>query len=594
MDPQIALLLVIIGVALVLFALERVPADVVALGVMIILILSGILTPEEAFAGFGSSTVMLILGLLIQTAALSRTGVVDYAGRLIYRYTGSSPNRVLIIVMVSVGVLSAFMSNTAATAFFVPLVIGIARRAKMSPSKLLMPLAFASILSSSVTLVSTSTNILVSGLMVRYGLESIDMLELAPVGIPIAVVGIFYMYFIGRRLIPDRFSPEEVEGGLESRLYLTEIIVTDESPLAGKTLSETSLGRDLDLRVLRIVREKKRYLVPRADQRLEDGDVLLVEGGRDEILKVKSMNGVGIKADVRLGDPLLNTEGIRLVEGLVQPGSALIGRTLNGIRFRDSYGLQVLAINRHGQSLRRKLSVIRLQLGDVLLIQGEPERLAELERDDIVRVLEPVAAVIPHPRRARVAIAIFAGSLLVAALNVLPLAVTVLIGALLVFLTRCITPEEAYRDVEWKALILIGSMLALGVAMDYTGTADFIAQQIVNLVGGLSPMLLLTGFFVVTVLLTQPMSNQAAAVVVIPVAIQTALQLNFDPRPFAIMIAVAASCSYMTPLEPSCLMVFAPGRYRFVDFLRVGTLLTVLVYFVAILLVPMIWSVNPA
>ena len=594
MDPQIAQLLVIIGVALVMIALERVPADVVALGVMIVLILSGILTPEEAFAGFGSSTVMLILGLLIQTAALTRTGVVDYAGRLIYRYTGSNPNRVLIIVMVSVGVLSAFMSNTAATAFFVPLVIGIARRAKMSPSKLLMPLAFASILSSSVTLVSTSTNILVSGLMVRYGLAPIDMFELAPVGIPIAVVGIIYMYFIGRRLIPDRFTQEEIEGGLESRLYLSEILVTAESPLAGKTLSESSLGRDLDLRVLRIVREKKRYLVPRADQRLEDGDVLLVEGGRDEILKVKSMNGVGIKADVRLGDPLLNTEGIRLVEGLVQPGSALIGRTLNGIRFRDRYGLQVLAINRHGESLRRKLSVIRLLLGDVLLIQGDPERLQELERDDIVRVLEPVAAVIPHPRRARLAIAIFAGSLLVAALNVLPLAVTVLIGALLVFLTRSITPEEAYRDVEWKALILIGSMLALGVAMDYTGTADFIAQQIVNLVGGLSPMLLLTGFFIVTVLLTQPMSNQAAAVVVIPVAIQTALQLSFDPRPFAIMIAVAASCSYMTPLEPSCLMVFAPGRYRFVDFLRVGTLLTLLIFIVAIVLVPMIWSVNPA
>lgn len=593
MTLEIGLLLVIIVAALVMFALERLPVDVIALGVMIALILTGMLTPDEAFSGFGSSTVLLILGLLVQTEALSRTGVVDYAGRLIYRYTGSSPNRVLIIVMVVSAVVGGFMSNTASTAFFVPLVIGIARRARMSQAKLLMPLAFASILSSSVTLISTSSNILISGLMRNYGLAPMGMFELAPVGIPVVIVGILYMYFIGRRIIPDRFQPEEVGGALGSRLYVSELVVTPESPFTGKSLGETSLGRDLDLRVLRIVREKKRYLVPHAEQVLQEGDELLVEGGRDEILKVKTMNGADIKADAKHADPEISLDDLGLVEGLILPGSPLIGRTLNGIRFRDRYGLQVLAINRHGRELRRKLSLIRLELGDALLIQGEPDRIAQLEREDTIRILETDEPHIPNPERARTAILIFLGSLALAVLNIVPLAVAMIIGTILVFMTRCITPEEAYRNIEWKALILIGSMLALGVAMDKTGTADYIAELIVNLVGGLSPMLLLTAFFIVTVLLTQPMSNQAAAVVIVPVALQTAIQLNLDPRPFAMMIAVAASCSYMTPLEPSCLLVYAPGRYKFSDFLKVGTILTVLVFIVAIVIVPLVWSVTP-
>ncbi len=593
MTVEIGLLLLIIVIALVLFALERLPVDVIALGVMIALILTGMLTPDQAFSGFGSGTVLLIFGLLVQTEALTRTGVVDYAGRLIFRYTGSSPNRVLIIVMVSSAVVGAFMSNTASTAFFVPLVIGIARRAHMSPAKLLMPLAFSSILSSSVTLVSTSSNILISGLMTNYDMAPMGMFELAPVGIPVVIVGVAYMYFIGKRIIPDRFEPAEIEGGLSSRLYISEIVISPESPFIGKTLGESSLGRDLDLRVMRIVRDKKRYLVPHADQVLQEMDELLVEGGRDEILKVKTMNGADIKADVKLGDPDIQLDDLGMVEGLILPGSPLIGRTLNGIRFRDRYGLQVLAINRHGRALRRKLSLVRLELGDALLIQGEPERIAQLERDDIIRILETNDPHIPNPGRARTAIAIFLFSLALAVLNVVPLAVAMVIGTILVFLTRCITPEEAYRNIEWKALILIGSMLALGVAMDKTGTATYIAAMIVSLVGGLSPLLLLTAFFIVTVILTQPMSNQAAAVVIIPVALQTALQLHFDPRPFAMMIAVAASCSYMTPLEPSCLLVYAPGRYKFADFLKVGTLLTGLIFVVAICIVPLVWPLTP-
>lgn len=589
MTLEILLLLIIIGVALVLLSFEWFPVDVTALGVLITLILAGLIPADRAFAGFGSDTVILILGLLIMTAALLRTGVVDMAGRAILRRAGTNPTRLVVIVSAAAATLSAFISNTAATAFFLPITIGVAARARTSPSKLLLPLAFASILSSSVTLVSTSTNIVVSGLMTRYQMPPMGMFELAPVGIPIALAGLAYMFFIGTRLIPDRASARDLPDAFGLRPYLTEVLVPPDSPLVGKTLATSGLGRDLDLMVVQVTREKGRTVAPRADLRLAAGDVLLVEGSRDEILKVKDVAGIDIKADVELADPALQIEDVRLVEVLVMPRSRLIGRTLKGYRFRERFGLQVLAINRHGETIRRKISQVRLEMGDVLLVQGHRDAVAALGEQATVRILEAVEERRPHVRRAPTAMIIFAGALALATFKVLSLPVAALAGALATFVTRCITPEEAYREVEWKALVLIGCMLALGTAMDETGTAKYLASRIVDLTGGGAGVWLLTGFFALTLALTQPMSNQAAAIVVLPVAIQAALQLDLNPRTFAMMIAVAASCSFLTPLEPSCLMVYGPGRYKFADFLKVGAPLTVLIYLIAIALVPRVW-----
>jgi di/tricarboxylate transporter len=591
MTAEIGLFLFILAVAMALFSFERIPADAVGLGVLLSLILTGLLPSDSAFAGFGSSTVMMILGLLILTAALVRTGVVDIVGRATLRYTGEGADRLLVVIMLASATMGAFMSNTASTAFFIPLVFGLAQRAQVSPSKLLMPLAFSSILSSSVTLVSTSTNIVVSGLMTQYQMPPMGMFELAPVGIPIAVVGLAYMFFIGRHFIPDR---QTADGSTEGSKYpyLTEIMVLPESSLVGKTLAESALGEKLDLKVLQIIRGKNRYMAPQGETRLEENDVLLVEGWRDDILKASNISGLDIKANVKLSDPELQTEDARLVEAILLPRSPLIGRTLKGFRFRERYGLQVLAINRQGETIRRKISEVLLRMGDVLLVQGHRANIAALEAGNVFRILTAVEDRRPQARLAPLAVAIFLGSLVLATFDLVSLPVAVLLGALLAFLTRCITPEEAYRDVEWKAIILIGSMLALGAAMEETGAAEFFAAQIVNFVGAAQPVWLLTAFFALTVLLTQPMSNQAAAIVLVPVAIQTALRLDLNPRTFAMMIAVAASCSYLTPLEPSCLMVYGPGRYRFMDFLKVGSLLTVLIYLIAIFLVPLIWPIK--
>lgn len=592
MTFEIGLLLGLIGVALIFFSFDWIAADVVALGLMLTLILTGLLPSKEAFAGFGSDTVIMVLSLLIMTAALIKTGVVDLVGRTILRHAGNRLGPLLLIILVSVTLLSAFISNTAATAFFLPVVLGVAAKSKVSPSSLLMPLAFASILASSVTLISTSTNLVISGLMTNAGLKPMGMFELAPVGIPISIIGLLYMFFIGRRLIPQRAAAGGLLEQFGVRSYMTEVLVLPDSPLTGKTLEEAQFGRDMDLTIARVLRAPNRDLAPRRDLVINAGDVLLVEGARQDVLKIKDTAGIEIRPDVALSDPDLRTEDSSLVEALVVPGSRLAGRTLRGVGFRERYGLQVLGLNRHGRNVLEKLSRTILRVGDVLLLQGRTSAFPALAEDNVVSVLNSVTEARTSRPRAWRAVGIFVGALGLATFNVLPLAVAVLLGAFGIFASRCITPSDAYREIDWRVVILIACMLALGQAMVSTGAAQYLAQHVAALTKDYPPTWLLAGFFLLTVALTQPMSNQAAAAVILPIAVQTALQLDLNPRTFAMGIAVAASCSYLTPLEPACLMVYGPGRYRFMDFVRVGAPLVVVIFVLVMLLVPRLWPLS--
>lgn len=591
MTPQILLLLSTVLGGLVLFSLEVIPTDVTALGILLFLILTGLLPAEEAFAGFGSNAVIMILGILVMVEALIRTGVTDVAGRAILRRTDTSANRILLVVMIAASAMASFISNTAATAFFLPIVIGLARRAKLSPAKFLMPLAFASVLAGSVTLISTSTNIIVSSLLTKYDMPPMGMFELTLVGVPIAVVGMIYMLIFGHRLVPDRIPAKGAER-FSVHLYLTELLILPGSSLIRKTLEEAALGRDLDLQVLQILRDETPHLTPQADTRLEEGDILLAEGEREKILQVKEMAGIDIRADVELPDPRLQPQDIGLTEVILPPGSPLAWRTLRGLRFREQYELQVLAINRHGQRLDHKMSHIRLRAGDLLVVQGDRAQIASLENQGVFRILSAIKEKHPNRGRTPVAITIFVGTLAAATFGLISLPVAALLGALLVFVTRCITPEEAYSRINWRVLILIASMLGLGEAMEATGTAQFLAELVTQFAGHASPLLLLTGFFFLTVLLTQPMGDQAATVVILPVAIRTALQLGLNPRPFAMMTALTAGCSLLTPLEPACLLVYGPGHYRFLDYLKAGILLAVLTYVIVIVMVPLLWPIG--
>jgi di/tricarboxylate transporter len=578
--------------AVVLFSLEQLPTDVIALGILLSLVLPGLLPAERAFAGFGSDTVIMIFGLLVLTASLRQTGVVDVAGRELLRLTGDAPERLLLVLMVTSAVLSALISNTATAALLVPVTLGLARQTKVPASRLLMPLAFAAILSSSVTLVSTSTNLVISGMITQYDMAPLGMFELTPVGIPILLVGLAYMMTVGKRLIPQRGVDVDDDSQYGIHPYLAEIVIQPKSSLAGKTLKEAALGRDRDLTVLRVVRDKDRYLAPRARLELQAGDQLLVKGQRDQILRARDAVNIRLKGDVEISDPRLQSPDMQIVEVILLPQSPLTGRTLKTLRFRQRYGLNVLGVNRRGKNIYRKLSQTRLQTGDQLLVQGPRANIAALDEDNF-HVIGPVEHQRPNRRRAPIAVGIFASVLLLTAFNVLSLPVAVTLGTAGVFVTRCITPDEAYRQVSWQALIVIGCMLALGSAMEHTGTAEFLATQLVQTLGvRAGPRWLLTLFFGMTMGLTQPMSNQAAAVLVLPIAVQTAHRLNLNPRTFAAMIAVGASCSFITPLEPACLMVYSAGRYKFMDFVKVGSLLTVIIYLIAIVLVPMLWPLG--
>lgn len=586
MTLTIIILIIIILAALVLFSIETLPAEVIALGVMMALLLTGILPAEIAFQGFGSDTSIMILGLLILTAALVRTGVIQKISRMILKSVGDSPSRLYWIIMGTAGILSGFMSNTATSAFFTPMTIGLSRKFKIHPSKLLMSLAFAAILASSITLVGTSTNVVVSGLMQQHGMDPLGMFELTPVGIPILVVGLLYMYFIGRHLVPVRDQPES-ELSQDILAYCSEFKVTERSPWVNKSLDEIGMGKEYDLTVLRILKEPGYHVEPRATTKLQAGDKVLVEGNRDDLVALEDQGTVEFTGEFEQSSEA--PQGLSMAEVILLPGSPLVGRTLYGLNFRDRYGLQVLGINRKGENVRRRISRTRLKVGDQLLLQGDPDTIDGLGSNNSFRVVSSKLDIMPETNKAPISLAIFLGVLVLVSFEILSLPVAVMLGALLAFITRCITPGEAYRQVNWNLWLLISCMLALGQAMEISGLADMIADLIVNLIGASNPIFLLAAFFFVSLLLTQPMSNQAAAVVVIPIAIQTANQLGLNPRTFAVMIALGASCSFITPLEPAALIVYGAGNYRFFDFIKVGSILTVLIFLIAIFMVPWLW-----
>lgn len=597
---QIAIVLTLLLAAVVMFAMEKLSVDIITMLLLIALVVVGILSPREAFAGFSEDIIIILGSIFVISGALQRTGVLDAMGAPLYRIASQSHNLMLLAVMSLVGVISAFMNNTTVTAIFVPPVIGVARKLRVSASKLLMPVAFASILGGTCTLIGTSTNVAVSGYIQRAGMEPVRLFEITPIGIVILVVGITYMMLVGRRFLPDHVD-ESLTEEYEIREYLTEILVTPGSHLVGQRIFESDLSK-MDFRILEVIRGAERFL-PDPRTVIEAGDVLLVEGRVADLIKVKEAAGIEIRAEVKLGDKDLQSDQFRILEVLVTPQSSLRGQTLKEINFRARFGMTALAIYRHGQSLREKIGRIRLRLGDMLLIQGPADRLEELRRQPDLWVLGEYTPPAYSKTKGFYTIAFFVGAIIIGSTGLLPLSVAFLLAAVLTLLARCITVEEAYEFIDWRLLILIGGMTAFGTAMDdsHTGAAGFLATWIVKalnpvvsaLPGYYGILVILGGFFLLTVVLTQPMSNAAAALVVLPIAIETAQQLGVNQRTFAIAIMMAASVSFITPFEPSCILVYGPGKYRFMDFIKVGLLLTIILILIVLFLLPVFWPLNP-
>ncbi len=593
MPVPVIITLVLLGLALVLFATEKLPVDVVGIVLVIALIMTRVLTVQEGMSGFGNDIIITIGGLFILVGGLVHTGIVDVIGRRLHRLAGDNELILTALVMLVAAASAAVLKNTTTTAMFLPVVMGLAVKAKLAPSKLLMPLAFGAILGGSCTLIGTSTNLAVSGAIQRYGQAPLTMFELTKVGLLVFAVGLVYMLVIGRKLLPNRGLDESLADRYRIREYVSELLVLPHSPIVGKTLAESKITTELELNVLGLIRDQRRRLV-RSNTRIEEHDRLIVEGKLPDILRVKEEDGLEIKPDFKLNDTDLVDENIRLFELIVMRNSRLVGQSLKSSGFRQRHELTVLAINRHGENFVGKLSEVKLKFGDVLLVQGARIEVEPLVSDGEMILLEDVSATSARIDKRRWAIAAF---LLFLALSLskivtgfdIPLAVCVLAGVLLLLATRTVRYNEMYSLVNFRLLVLIACMMSFGVAMEKTGTDKFLAGLIEANFGQYGPTAVLAGFFVLTVGLTQPMSNQAAALVVLPVAVKTALALGLNPRTFIIAVTFAASFSFITPLEPACVLVFTPGRYRFMDFVKVGTLLTIVVFVVSMLLVPRFW-----
>jgi di/tricarboxylate transporter len=590
MTTPIATVLALLFVAVVLFGTERIPIEIVGLLLVMALVLTDTLTAGEAFAGFGNDIVVTIAGLFILTGGLAKTGVIDAVGRRLHRTAGDSEFRITALIMFAAALCAAVMKNTTTTAMFLPVVLGIASRSGISPSRLLMPLAFGAILGGTCTLIGTSTNLAVSGALPRYNIAPFTMFELTRVGVAIVGVGMLYMLLMGRRLLPRGKPTQSLTEQYHVRQYVTEVIVLDDSRLVNKTLAETRIGDELDLTVLGILRgEERNRIAPQPTEQIKSGDLLLVQGRAEDILRVKGEAGIEIKSDFTLSDTLLEGKDVELFEAMVPRGSDFIGRTLKRLDFRQRYHLVVLAINRHGVNLLSKISSVRLRFGDVLLVQGSREHVEALAADGQILLLEEVSDKQLRPAKRQWALLAFGVFLFFSLTHLVPLPIAVLFGVMILLASQSLRMSEIYEIIDWRLLILIACMMSFGVAMEKTGADQYLAALIVKGTGQYGPIAVLAGFFLMTVALTQPMSNQAAALVMLPISVKTALALGLNPRTFAITVTYAASCSFLTPLEPACVLVYTPGRYRFLDFLKVGTILTIAVFAIVILLVPVFW-----
>jgi di/tricarboxylate transporter len=778
MTVEIGIVLAILCIAILLFITEWVRIDVVALLVLFGLAVTGLTSTSDALSGFSNPAVITVWAMLILSGALGRTGIAGSMGHFLLRWAGNSEVRLLTIIMLTAGVLSGIMNDIGVASLFLPVVIDIARRTKQAPSKLLMPLAFASLLGGLNTLIGTPPNILISEALREAGLRSFQMFDYTPVGITVLITGTTFMVLVGRHLLPDRdiarefanadptdhrdiyelhermvllrlpsgstlegktlaesrigsvlglnviailragdmhlapspdvcLRPDDkllVEGRLDqldalhdgnhflleeerlpvSRLVagdvaLLEILIPPQSPLVGnnlrqlgfrhqydamvlairrgntalrtnlekvpllpddvllvqvrknkveelkgdsdlvvsepdslaafdleerlmmiqippdsrlveKTLVESRLGDAFGLGVLGIVRKGRTHLMPDPKEKLKAGDTLLIKGKREDVTTVEGLQTLEIDRQEPFSIDKLESEEIALIEAVLSPHTTLTGKTARELDFRSRYGLTVLAIWREGTAFRSNLREIALRFGDALLLYGPREKLRSLGRDPDFLILSGEAQEAPRLRKAPIALMVMALVLVPSILGWLPIAIAAIGGVALMILTGCLTMEEAYRQIEWKAIFLIAGMLPLGIAMEQTGAARFLAEGVVNLIGGYGPMAIMAGLFILAALASQVMPNPAVAVLLAPVALNTAADLGISPFPLMMTVAVSASAAFLSPVGHSAnILIMGPGGYRFSDYVKVGAPLTLIVLIVLLLTMPVFW-----
>jgi len=590
MTGDILLTLGITAGALGLFIWNRLRLDVIGLIVMAALVLTRLVTVREGVSGFANEALLTVAAMFVLSAGLVRTGAIELLGRRVSRFAGKSPLRLLLAGLLLVIPLSAVVNNTPVVVVMIPLMLGIARRIKAQPSKLLMPISFASQLGGTLTLIGTSTNLLVAGLVMELGFGRIGLFDITPPALILMAVGVLYLLTAGRWLTPVREPASDPLDAYELREYLTLLEVEADSPLVGQSLGESRFGSEYGLEVIAVDRDGQRHRRVRASLVVHAGDILLARGKVADIARIRDVAHLRIvspRPEAAAPEKEGQADAVQMAELIVPPRSRVVGRTLAQLEFRHRYGVPVLGIQRHGLALLKRMKDVALVPGDLLLVEGTREELLRVHEGRQLTLLGAVDLPAKRPRKLRLAVSILGAVVLLPAFGVVPIMVSALLGVIAMFLTGCVKPEEAYEDVDWMVLVLIGSLLPLGIAMRNTGTADFIATQLLELTTPLGPVGTLAAFYLLTSLLTEVISNNAAAVVLTPIALATGAELGVSPMPFVIAVMLAASNSFMTPIGyQTNTFVLGPGGYRFSDFLRVGGPLNLLMVIAAALVIP--------
>jgi di/tricarboxylate transporter len=596
---KILVTLSVVLAALIAFIFEWLPIDITALMVAIALVVLGLVTPDEGIAGFGNSATITVMAMFILSAGITRTGVVQIFRDLLVKWGGKNPSQQIFVMGAIVGPMTAFINNTAVVAIFLPIVEEWCKQRRISVSKLLIPLSYVTILGGTITLIGTSTNILASGVSKQLGYGEFSLFQFTGLGAITFIIGLIYLTIASPIILPDRKPVSSGNFGEDYNLkdYVSEIVIPPNSSLIGQTLRLSEIQRKFDLSVLEIIHNGNHFPQPLADKALSAGDILLVRGSREELLKVRDERGIEILADVKFANGLekeLTTGEEKIAEVLILSNSRLIGSTLKDLRFRQRYNATVIAIRRGEELLRERLGKVSLRFGDLLLVQGPKESFIGLQTTRELLVLEEREVESLRADKAWIALAIIAGVIVISAFDWMPILVTALIGVVLMIITGCLKPGEIYGAVRWDIIFLLAGLIPLGTAMDKSGATEWLANWLIGIGGQLSGFWILVFFYLATSFLTAILSNNATVILMIPIAVEVAKQIGLNPFAFMFAVTFAASNSYLTPIGyQTNTMVYSPGGYKFLDFTRVGLPLNIILSIVTPLLIVWIYGLSP-
>jgi di/tricarboxylate transporter len=597
MTPDIAIVIGLLTLGFILFVTEIFSIDVTAMILLSILFLFGYLTPEQAISGFSNPAVLTIAFLFILSHALQKTGILEYLVIRINKIADRSRLLGRAVYLFTIGLASAVVNNTAVVAIFMPVTIRLAHKYKLSPSKMLIPLSYAAILGGTLTLVGTSTNLLVNSIYISDpNVKPMGMFEFARYSVILMSIGLLYILFIAPKLLPSRTVTSSLTKSYHLGGYLTEMKITDESPLVGTSCFDRGINKHYDVMVLDILRDEKMITSNIRQTTLKAGDILFVRGTLNNFLSMKEVEKITLLTDEKLTQQELEKQDNVLVECLLTEKSDLVGQSLMTSNFRRRFGTFILAVRREGTIFRKKIAHIVLQAFDTFLVYGPSNKVNELSKGGDFIVLGEVEAKLRKKRFWWMSIVVVLGGIGLAAAGIMPIMTGAMIGVVLLLAIKIITPHEAYQSIHWQVIVLIAALIPLGIVIESSGTAEWLGGFISTAVR-MAPIewqahILLAMIYLITMILTEVSSNAATAIIMTPIALAVTQQMEFEPRAFIFAVAFAASASFITPVGyQTNLMVYGPGGYKFSDYIRVGFPLALVFWFIAIYFLPILWPI---